>query len=77
MSANYINVIFAEESGIFQYLVRFDPDIDSRSLRRDLLNQHKDKWDGVINVFDGSLMYLPRKYLDGVSSFRVRVENKT
>lgn len=43
---------------MYQYEVKFSPDIDSRSLRFRLLNQHMNDL-GNVKAFDGALLYLP------------------
>ena len=45
---------------MFHYEVKFIPDIDSRPLRRKLLNQHLETF-GRTRVFDGVTLYLPQK----------------
>jgi aubergine-like protein len=56
--SNYINLKVAKDKGIFQYEIKFSPDIDSRILRTKLLKQHLNKL-GNVHVFDGILLYLP------------------
>ncbi|XP_035744235.1 piwi-like protein Ago3 [Vespa mandarinia] len=59
--ANYIDLKLDTGRGLFQYEVKFNPDIDSRALRRKLLNQHAAKL-GYTLSFDGVLLYLPQKF---------------
>ncbi|KAL2726285.1 piwi-like protein Ago3 isoform X1 [Vespula maculifrons] len=59
--ANYIDLKLDPGRGLFQYEVKFNPDIDSRALRRKLLNQHAAKLGHTLS-FDGVLLYLPHKF---------------
>ena len=52
---------------MFQYEVKFEPDIDSRSFRFKLLNQHLNDL-GNVKTFDGALLYLPIKLPEDVRS---------
>ncbi|KAK2582643.1 hypothetical protein KPH14_004922 [Odynerus spinipes] len=58
--ANYIDLKLEPGKGLFQYEVKFDPDIDSIILRRKLLNQHAAAL-GRTKSFDGAILYLPQK----------------
>ncbi|XP_015176453.1 PREDICTED: piwi-like protein 1 [Polistes dominula] len=58
--SNYIDLKLEPGRGIYQYEVKFNPDIDSIALRRKLVNQHARKLGKALN-FDGSLLYLPQK----------------
>lgn len=64
--ANYIDIKFEPGKGLFQYEVKFSPDIDSRPLRRKLLNQHSADL-GRTKTFDGTLLYLPIRLPQDVS----------
>lgn len=55
--SNYIKVEFEEDKGIYQYIVVFDPPIDSKSAKFHLLNQHKEKFPA--KTFDGTSLYIP------------------
>lgn len=59
--ANYIDLKLDPGRGLFRYEVKFNPDIDSRTLRKKLLNQHAVKL-GHTFSFDGVLLYLPQKF---------------
>lgn len=52
--------------GLFQYEVKYSPDIDSIGLRRKLLNQHSATL-GRTKTFDGMILYLPQKLPQDVS----------
>lgn len=67
MGANYINLKLDPAKGLFNYEVKFNPDIDSRPLRRKLLNQHVQAL-GRTKVFDGVTLYLPQKLKQDVSN---------
>lgn len=66
MYSNYINLRLEPGKGLFQYEVKFEPDIDSRILRRKLLNQHSANL-GRTKTFDGATLYLPSKLPENVS----------
>lgn len=66
MSANYIDLKIESGKGLFQYEVKFSPDIDSGGLRRKLLNQHSATL-GRTKTFDGMILYLPIKLPQNVS----------
>ncbi|EZA53661.1 hypothetical protein DMN91_008315 [Ooceraea biroi] len=58
--ANYIDLKLEPGKGLFQYEVKFTPDIDSRPLRRKLLNQHSAEL-GRTRIFDGTILFLPTR----------------
>ncbi|XP_003704269.1 argonaute 3 [Megachile rotundata] len=60
LSANYIDFKLDPEKQLYNYEVKFNPDIDSRPLRRKLLNQHLETL-GRTRVFDGVTLFLPYK----------------
>nr|ACV84373.1 argonaute Ast1 variant [Apis mellifera] len=68
LGANYINLKLDPAKGLFNYEVKFNPDIDSRPLRRKLLNQHVQAL-GRTKVFDGVTLYLPQKLKQDVNLF--------
>nr|XP_034178827.1 piwi-like protein 1 [Osmia lignaria] len=68
LSGNYINLKLNPEKGLFNYEVKFNPDIDSRPLRRKLLNQHLQAL-GRTKVFDGVTLYLPQKLKQDTTIF--------
>ncbi|EFN87544.1 piwi-like protein Ago3 [Harpegnathos saltator] len=63
--ANYIDLEIEPGKGLFQYEVKFSPDIDSRVLRRKLLNQHAAKI-GQTRTFDGMILFLPNKLPENI-----------
>lgn len=56
--ANYIRLSTDPNKGVFEYEVRFSPEIHSMQLRYKLLNQHRETI-GMTKTFDGSVLYLP------------------
>ncbi|XP_066994690.2 piwi-like protein Ago3 isoform X2 [Anabrus simplex] len=59
-TANYIPLIVEPGKGVFEYEVRFNPDLDAKKLRFQLLNRHMDDLGGC-KTFDGVTLYLPIK----------------
>lgn len=66
--SNYIDLTIESGRGLYQYEVKFSPDIDSRGLRNKLLNQHS----AIIGTrtFDGMMLYLPIKLPQDISHFQ-------
>ncbi|KAH8338660.1 hypothetical protein KR074_012446 [Drosophila pseudoananassae] len=58
MACNYLKLSTDDIKGVFQYEVRFFPNIDSLHLRIKYLNEHNDKLGGT-KIFDGHTLYLP------------------
>ncbi|XP_014217276.1 protein argonaute-3 [Copidosoma floridanum] len=58
LTANYVRLKVDSSKGMFQYEVKFSPDIDSRNLRFKLIRQHSNVL-GEVRNFDGTLLYLP------------------
>lgn len=67
-----MNLRIDGDKGMYQYEVKFSPDIDSRSLRYKLLNQHLNQLGNVRN-FDGALLYLPIQLPEQVRTFSFNV----
>uniref|UniRef100_A0A1A9VUH5 Piwi domain-containing protein n=1 Tax=Glossina austeni TaxID=7395 RepID=A0A1A9VUH5_GLOAU len=55
---NYIRINSDPNKGIYVFEVRFVPNIDSKRLRRQYLNEHSVKFGGT-KTFDGVILYLP------------------
>lgn len=73
MLTNYIDLNIEPGKGLFQYEVKFSPNIDSGGLRRKLLNQHSAVL-GRTKTFDGIILYLPIKLSQEVSlRFMIKV----
>ncbi|OAD56703.1 Piwi-like protein 1 [Eufriesea mexicana] len=68
LSGNYINLKVDPNKGLFSYEIKFHPDIDSRPLRRKLLNQHLQSL-GRTKVFDGAILFLPKKLEENITIF--------
>ncbi|XP_018355281.1 PREDICTED: protein argonaute-3 [Trachymyrmex septentrionalis] len=66
---NYVDLILEPGKGLFQYEIKFSPNIDSIGLRRKLLNQHSAAL-GRTKIFDGTLLYLPIKLPQDVSHYK-------
>ncbi|XP_070142448.1 protein argonaute-3 isoform X2 [Drosophila kikkawai] len=58
LSCNYLEITTDKTKGVFQYEVRFFPNVDSLHLRMKYLNEHKEKLGGC-KTFDGTTLYLP------------------
>lgn len=71
---NYIRLTTEAEKGVFEYEVRYRPDVHAASLRHRLLNQHKESI-GNTKTFDGTTLYLPIKLPDPITSFESTNEN--
>ncbi|KAL6429603.1 hypothetical protein ACFW04_007503 [Cataglyphis niger] len=66
--ANYIDLKLDPGKGLFQYEVKYSPDIDSIGLRRKLLAQHSTSL-GRTRTFDGMILYLPTKLPQDVTNY--------
>ncbi|XP_018059690.1 PREDICTED: protein argonaute-3 [Atta colombica] len=66
---NYVDLILEPGKGLFQYEIKFSPNIDSVGLRRKLLNQHSAAL-GRTRIFDGTLLYLPIKLFQDISHYK-------
>jgi len=62
LSANYV-VVRGRSEGVFQYTVSFEPVIESKNMRFQLLNEHRPII-GNTRAFDGVILYLPKKITD-------------
>ncbi|XP_014469139.1 PREDICTED: piwi-like protein 1 isoform X2 [Dinoponera quadriceps] len=69
VSANYIDLELEPGKGLFQYEVKFSPDIDARGLRRKLLNQHGAML-GRTRTFDGMILFLPEKLPENITRLK-------
>jgi len=59
LSANYLKLMVEEGKGVFEYEVRFSPNVDNRDQRFRLVNQQREVIGGV-KVFDGTKLFLPK-----------------
>uniref|UniRef100_A0A1A9WEW9 Piwi domain-containing protein n=1 Tax=Glossina brevipalpis TaxID=37001 RepID=A0A1A9WEW9_9MUSC len=76
VACNYIRINSDPNKGVFVYEVRFSPNIDSTSLRRQYLNEHSDKFGGV-RTFDGVTLYLPIKLKDSLTTFISKANDRS
>lgn len=58
VTTNYIRLSMTPGTGVYEYHVKFEPNVDSKNLRNRLLNQHKPMI-GRTMTFDGTTLYLP------------------
>ena len=68
LNANYIKLKLDPAKGLFNYEVKFNPDIDSRPFRNKLLNQHLQTI-GRTKVFDGVTLFLPQQLQQDTTIF--------
>lgn len=61
ITTNYVRLTIDPGKGIYEYEVRFDPFVDSKEIRFQLLNQHRDVL-GPAKTFDGVTLYLPYQF---------------
>jgi aubergine-like protein len=60
VTANYVRLNLEAGKGVYEYEVRFEPQLDSRKMQNQLLTEHvKDL--GQAKTFDGVTLYLPIK----------------
>ena len=57
---NYFSVEAQPQWIIYQYYVEFSPEVDDKGLRKILLYHHKETI-GTQKVYDGRMLYLPKK----------------
>ncbi|XP_046444818.1 piwi-like protein Ago3 [Daphnia pulex] len=67
--ANYVRVNIDPGKGIYEYEVSFFPLCDSKEVRFQLLNQHRETL-GPAKTFDGVTLYLPYQFENTVTSFQ-------
>lgn len=63
---NYVKLNCDPDFGVFEYDVRFNPQIENQRFRSKLLFQHKDVI-GKCSTFDGVSLYLPQKLPENVT----------
>lgn len=66
MTANYIRLFCEPQKGMFEYYVRYSPEVDAMKMKYDLLNEHRN-FIGETRTFDGTTLYLPVKLPQDVS----------
>ncbi|XP_053697192.1 protein argonaute-3 [Sabethes cyaneus] len=60
LMTNYIRIACNPDRGIYEYEVRFSPEVDSKAVRSRYIAQHADVI-GNAKTFDGVKLYLPKK----------------
>ncbi|CAH0561242.1 unnamed protein product [Brassicogethes aeneus] len=71
ISANYIRLECDPKRGVFEYEVRFEPEVDAKNRRMRLVNQIIREM-GQVKVFDGGAkLYLPDKITDSQKVFKM------
>ncbi|CAG9858425.1 unnamed protein product [Phyllotreta striolata] len=74
LSANYIKLIVDKNKGVFEYEVKFTPELDAKNKRLRCVHQVT-KECGLKKVFDGgSLLYLPEKITDTSKVFTTTID---
>lgn len=63
VTTNYIRLKMEPGTGVYEYHVKFEPNVDTKNLRNRLLNQHKSII-GKTSTFDGTTLYLPFRLTD-------------
>lgn len=63
---NSITLHCEPESGVYEYEVRFKPEVDNMKFRPKYLNQHKEVL-GDARTFDGTLLYMPKLLPDTIT----------
>ena len=59
LNANYV-MLKGRSEGVFQYAVSFEPVVENKNMRFQLLNEHR-AIIGNTGAFDGSILYLPQE----------------
>lgn len=68
-SSNYIRLFTDKERGVYEYEVRFNPELDAKNRRIKAVNTIIKEL-GTPKVFDGgSVLYLPQQITDTVKKF--------
>lgn len=62
---NFIRLESKPDTGIYEYEVRFEPQVESLRFRYEYLNQHRDVI-GEVRTFDGVVLYLPKLLKDSI-----------
>lgn len=58
MITNYLKIRILKNTGLFEYHVDFDPELESIKFKKHLLREHGEIL-GSIRMFDGAKLYLP------------------
>lgn len=60
LMTNYIRIACDTDRGLYEYEVRFNPEVDSKVARSKYINQHREVI-GNAKTFDGVKLFLPKK----------------
>ena len=71
LSTNYIRLELAQERGMWEHEVRFEPQVDSVDERHRLMRQHREVL-GPTRTFDGICLYLPERLEQEVTRLEAR-----
>lgn len=69
MTANYIRLNVDKDRGVFEYVVKFEPIIDSKPFRINILNANISKMGGIKIYDGGSILFLPIELPEKVTQF--------
>ncbi|XP_060528061.1 piwi-like protein Ago3 isoform X2 [Cylas formicarius] len=70
ISANYIRLDIQKGHGVFEYEVKFDPELDAKNQRIRMVNQMMRDMESV-KVFDGGhCLYLPNKIPEDIKTYK-------
>ena len=64
LTSNHYKVQATAQHNLYQYDIKFDPDVDDFSQRTSLISQHRNLF--PIRIFDGNSLYSPSKLQYGV-----------
>lgn len=67
ITTNYIRLKTDADKGVFEYEVRYQPEVIAIALRYKLLNQHSATVIGTTKTFDGQTLFLPMQLPDSVT----------
>ncbi|XP_028133641.1 piwi-like protein Ago3 [Diabrotica virgifera virgifera] len=77
LSVNYIKLELAQDRGVYEYEIKFNPELDAKNKRFRAANQVI-KQLGMAKVFDGgNTLYLPQQITSTSQTFTVDDEEKT
>lgn len=61
---NYFDILTMPAYSLHHYHVNFAPEVEGKRVRKALLEQHANKYFGPIFLFDGMMLFLPKKLPD-------------
>lgn len=74
LAVNYIPIICQPNLSIYEYDVRFEPNIHSNMIRRSIL-ANVIKPEMPVFTFDGTTLYLPCQFAEDITNFRTNNRN--